>query len=183
MKIFFRYIAMLFFALSITSGAFAETISIPAPAFYSGPDGHGRPNLSGTAQHFNTILFAPISLPEDVTITSFECGGRAFFKRSIKFTLRRNEPQQQNIDVASMRTTLDGTGFEVVRTSTINSGVINNERFNYYIVAEIKDPSVNPPTRPFCPNKPSSTSTKVPECSVGFCEIRFDRKRKPVFER
>lgn len=170
MKIFFRYITMLFFALLIASEALASPISIPASAFYSGPDGHGRPNKSGTAMDFHTVLFAPVSLPQNATITSFNCGGRATFRKSVIFTLRRNEPQQQNIDIASMRTSLDGTNFEFVGTRSINSGVINNANFNYYIVAEVDDPTKNPPTRSIC------GSQSNPKCSVGFCNIGFRKQ-------
>ncbi len=147
-------------------------VSVPASAF-SGENENGglssQSNLSGTARHFNVKMFAPVSLPDGVTVISLQCGGRAFFKRQIAFTLRRNEPQQQNVDIAILKTSLDGTGFEFVETSNIQSAEVDNSKFNYFLVAEIEDPNVVPPTRAFCPNNAAG----VPECSVGFCRIGY----------
>jgi hypothetical protein len=168
-------IIILMLIASVTN---ADSISIPASAFSGRTDGGNLGylgNESGTARFFNVKMFAAVNLPDRATVTSFRCGGRAFFKRIIAFTLRRNDPQQSNVDLATIRTSLDGTGFEFVGTNNISSGTINNARFNYYIIAEIEDPSVNPPTRPFCPDKPRPfpRAPKIPECSVGFCSIEY----------
>jgi hypothetical protein len=142
-------------------------VSVPASAFTgrldSGVEGYDG-NESGTARFFQVKMFAPVNLPHGATVTSFRCGGRAFFKRRIAFTLRRNEPQQANVDMATTKTSLDGTGFEFVETTEIKSGEIDNAKFNYYIVAEIEDPNVTPPTKAMCPDG---------ECTVGFCRIGY----------
>jgi hypothetical protein len=142
-------------------------VSVPASAFTGRQDdgvGGYDGNETGTARFFQVKMFAPVHLPHGATVTSFRGGGRAFFQRSIRFTLRRNEPQQANVDMAAVRTTLDGTSFEFVDTTDIQSGGVDNGRFNYYIVAEIEDPNVTPPTKPICPDG---------ECRVGFCRIGY----------
>lgn len=142
-------------------------VSVPASAFTgisSGGHGSYEGNETGTSRSVKTKMFAPVNIPHGVTVTTFQCGGRAFFKKRIAFTLRRNEPQQENVDMAIARTSLNGTGFEFVDAPGIKSGKINNGKFNYYIVAEIEDPNVTPPTKPICANG---------ECTVGFCRIGY----------
>jgi hypothetical protein len=103
-------------------------------------------------------MFAPVTVPHGATIGSMRCGGRAPSSEfRIVFTLRRNEPQQANLDMATVMTTFEGLGFQFVDTNSITSPVINNERFNYYIVAQTNTLDVG-----FCPN-----------CSVGFCRIGY----------
>lgn len=160
---------------AVTSATYAYSkgfVSVPASAFSGITDGGNlgyQGNESGTARFFNVKMFAPVDLPDGTTVTSFKCGGRAFFEHRIAFTLRRNEPQQANVDLATIKTSLNGTGFEFINTNRIKSGRINNERFNYYIMAEIENPKVTPPTKAFCPDN----SKGIPECSVGFCSIEY----------
>jgi hypothetical protein len=75
----------------------------------------------------------------------------------ITFTLRRNEPQQANVDMAVVGTTFGQSGFQFVRTTSIVQPLINNQRFNYYVVAETRHSDVG-----FCPN-----------CAIGSCTIAF----------
>ena len=143
-------------------------ISVPAAAFtdlrFHGPGYSG--NLSGTTRTFKTEMMAPVNLPHGATIVSLRCGGSSFFRNSVIFTLRRNEPQQENVDVATVRTSLEGgvgRVFEIVNTTSITSGVVNNSRFNYYIMADVTDPGETDVTAAICPNG----------CSVNFCSIGY----------
>jgi hypothetical protein len=145
-------------------------IAVPASGFVDAKLGPAsRFNLTGTTQFFNVMLFAPVSLPHGYTITSFKCGGKSFFNRSVVFTLRRNDPQQQNVDIATVKTTLEGTGFEFVETSSITSGKIDNSRFNYYIVVDVEDNRNLPNIDVFCPDNGN------PKCSVGFCSVGYSQ--------
>lgn len=140
--------------------------SIPAVAFvdakFAAPT---KFNHSGTTHHFNAQMFAPVHLPHRHRVTSFKCGGSSFFNRSVVFTLRRNQPQQHSVDMAVVKTTLEGTGFEFVSTNSITQPVIDNSTFNYYIVADIADDRDNPNIDDFCPG------LSDPRCTVGFCSI------------
>lgn len=122
-------------------------------------------NQTGTAHRFNAQMFAPVNLPHGHKVTSFKCGGSSFFNRSVVFTLRRNQPQQHNVDMAVVNTTLDGTGFEFISTNTIVDPIIDNSTFNYYIVADISDGRDIPNVDDFCPGPAN------PRCTVGFCSI------------
>lgn len=149
------------FAPQIASAQSVGYTSIPSSAF------HGErsvQNVTGTARTIFSLLYAPVYLPQGATVTTLSCGGTAFFQKQIVFTLRRNNPQQANVDMATTRTTLDGTGFEFVSTDAITSGLIDNSQFNYFLVADVDKPEGNQPgSRAACPNE---------ECSVGFCRIR-----------
>jgi hypothetical protein len=151
------------------SAAFAQStrfLSVPSSAFTprtsegaTGNAGYGG-NETGTARSFagSSVLFAPVSLPHGATVTSMKCGGRApSTDFRIAFTLRRNDPQQANVDMAVAKTTFDGLGFEFVDTNSIASPVVNNDTFNYYIVAVADTTDVG-----FCPN-----------CLIGFCRIGY----------
>lgn len=95
-------------------------------------------NATGTARFFgdNSVMFAPVNLPHGSTVVSLACAGKAPTKRvRIFFSLRRNEPQQANVDMAGVGTKWDDTSFEFISTSRISSPVIDNQKFNYYIVA------------------------------------------------
>jgi hypothetical protein len=151
--------------LLIASVALAQSpthfLSIPSSGFtpQTSEDGYSG-NQSGTARFFQAglLMFAPVNLPHGATVTSMRCGGRA--PRSdfrIIFTLRRNEPQLANVDMATVMTTFEGIGFQFVGTSSITSPVVNNSRFNYYIVAEADAIDVG-----FCTS-----------CSIGFCRIGY----------
>jgi len=151
--------------LLIASVALAQSptrfLSIPSSGFtpQTSEEGYSG-NQTGTARFFGTgfWMFAPVNLPHGATVTSMRCGGQAPFSDDrIIFTLRRNDPQQANVDMATVMTTFERTGFEFVATSSITSPVVNNNRFNYYIVAEADLIDVR-----HCTN-----------CSVGFCRIGY----------
>ena len=140
-------------------------VSIPASAFtprqvknnLGGYDG----NVTGTARMFTEnsfSMFAPVSLPHGASVTSLSCGGQDSFSNvRLKFTLRRNEPQQANVDMGTVSTSFEQTGFQFLSTTSIVEPVIDNRRFNYYVVAETQHEDVG-----FCPG-----------CSVAFCAIGF----------
>ena len=67
--------------------------------------------------------------------------------------------------MAVVNTSLQGTGFEFVSTNAITEPVIDNSKFNYYIIADIADTRDNPNVDDFCPHLGN------PECTVGFCSI------------
>ncbi len=142
--------------LSIPSSGFTPQDSEGIIGGNAGYDG----NDTGTARLFDGSLrlFAPVSLPHGATVTSMRCGGRAPNSEfRIIFTLRRNQPQQANVDMASAMTTFQGTGFQTVSTRSITSPVVNNANFNYYIVAQLDMVDVG----------------NCQSCSVGFCRIGY----------
>ena len=106
--------AIVLFAL-VPQVAAAQPIthtSIPSSAFQG--EGSSQ-NVSGTAR-FNAPRSCMLryTYPRARGVTSLSCGGRASFNKHIVFTLRRNDPQQANVDLATTQTTLAGTGFEFV---------------------------------------------------------------------
>ena len=133
--------------LLVASVALSQTtsfLSIPSSGFTPlNSEGTGNAgysgNQTGTARLFagSFLMLAPVNLPHGATVTSMRCGGRAPSSDfRIVFTLRRNEPQQANVDMATVMTTLGQTTFQFVDTSSITSPVIaDNASFNYYIVA------------------------------------------------
>lgn len=103
-------------------------------------------------------MFAPVNLPHGATITSMRCGGgapRSDFR--LFFTLRRNDPQQANVDMATVMTTFEEKGFQFVNTNSITSPLVNNARFNYYIVAGVS----------------AKDSGLCPKCDIGPCRIGY----------
>jgi hypothetical protein len=135
-----------------SSDAFAQSLSphylsIPSSGFT--PQDAGKTNViesydgntSGTLRMFakSYYMFAPVNLPHGATVTSMRCGGQSPKQKNqrIIFILRRNEPQQANVDMASIMTIFDETQFQFRDTTSITSPVVDNETFNYYIVASI----------------------------------------------
>jgi hypothetical protein len=118
-------------------------------------------NATGTARFFgdNAVMFAPVNLPHGARVLSFDCGGVApRLSRRIEFMLRRNQPQQANVDLASVFTDFNVTSFQFKRTTSIQSPVIDNRSFNYYIVAKI------------------GATNDIPECrtcAVNRCTIEY----------
>jgi hypothetical protein len=103
-------------------------------------------------------MFAPVNLPDGASVVSLRCGGSAPLNDfRIVFTLRRNQPQQANVDMASVSTNFAGVGFETVTTSSITSPVVSNASFNYYMMAEADAFDVG-----LCPG-----------CLVGYCRIGY----------
>ena len=146
-------------------------ISIPASEFSGNGMAH---NSSGTAVFLRTTAFAPLLLPDNATITFFSCGGKATFRKEVIFTLRRNEPQQANIDMASLETGLDETGFVTLTSNDIVQGEVDNRRFNYFIVADSSKPGGNNPgDRAICNPTQNGTDPVSTECSIGFCRIGY----------
>ncbi len=98
-------------------------------------------NFSGTARFFgdNGVMFAPVYLPHGATVIAMECAGAApRLSRRIAFKLRRNHPQQANLDIAAVFTDFPVTSFQFKTTTRILAPVIDNRLFNYYLVAEIE---------------------------------------------
>ena len=161
------FVGLLILALasSETFSQSSDFLSIPASAFtprqvkdnLGGYDG----NVTGTARTFTAnsfSMFAPVYLPHGASVRSLACGGQdPSDKIRLEFTLRRNEPQQANVDMATVSTSFEQTGFQFLSTTSILEPAINNRRFNYYVVAETKHFDVG-----FCP-----------DCSVAFCTIGF----------
>ena len=97
-------------------------------------------NISGTARFFgdNDSMFAPVNLRHGSTVISLTCGGMAPTPRvKIHYILRRNEPQQANVDMAGVAAKTGLTNFQTSSTNSIKEPVIDNKRFNYYIVATL----------------------------------------------
>ena len=163
--------AVIFAASPFTAVAEDGFLSIPASEF-SGND--VAYNDSGTTTFIRTAAFAPILLPDDATITFFGCGGRAAFRKEVIFTLRRNAPQQANIDMAVLQTGLDETGFVFLNTNEVVQGEVDNKLFNYFIVAEASKPdAVQPNSRAICIPTQNGVDLKSTECSVGFCRVGY----------
>ncbi|MFQ5616469.1 MAG: hypothetical protein ACE5GO_08425 [Anaerolineales bacterium] len=125
-------------------------------------------NSSGTARFFgdNEIMFAPVNLPHGSTVISLTCGGRADrLSRRIVFRLRRNEPQQANVNMALVSTDFNVTSFQTKSTTSITSPVIDNRRFNYYMVATIV--ANGPPECRTCSVNRCTIAYRLPLPSVG----------------
>jgi len=119
-------------------------------------------NTSGTARQFGATgyqMLAPVNLPQGATVTSLRCGGAAADSDfRLIFTLRRNEPQQANVDMAEVMTTFAGNGFQFVSTTSITSPEVDNQTFNYYIIAEADNIDIG-----FCGSA----------CSIGYCRVGY----------
>lgn len=172
-----KYLHVLVFAIGISlvpvtafSQSLLEYIAIPSSGFSPKADfGNGRTaydgNETGTVRFFmhNHIMFAPVSIPHNSIVTGFSCGGTNPTPRSsIKFTLRRNQPQQANVDMATAITDPTNNGFQFVSAGNIVSGRIDNQANNYYVVAKrvSEDESFR----------------SCNKCAVGFCSIRYIRQ-------
>jgi hypothetical protein len=141
--------------LSIPSSGFTPQEGVSGGASYLG-------NRSGTARSFssNLLMFAPVNLPHGASVISLRCGGADPAGFRIRFTLRRNEPQQANVDMATVMTSFEGTGFQFVSTTSITAPVVNNSTFNYYMIAALEATFETP----LCGSL---------VCSVGFCRIGY----------
>ena len=162
-------LGLLFVILLATSPtlAYAQStvgyIAIPSSGFtpqdsIAGYEG----NTSGTARQFGATgyqMLAPVNLPQGATVTSLRCGGAAADSDfRLIFTLRRNEPQQANVDMAEVMTTFAGNSFQFVSTTSITSPEVDNGVFNYYIIAEADNIDIG-----FCGSA----------CSIGYCRVGF----------
>lgn len=114
-------------------------------------------NSSGTNRFFreSEIMFASVALPDDATVTFMRCGGQDVSStRKIRFTLRRNQAQVANVDMASAESTDAAVGFQHLSDNTITSDLVNNSAYNYYVIAEVL----------------GGTCTT---CSVGYCTFSY----------
>lgn len=154
-------------------------LSIPASEFSGNQVAY---NDTGTTTFIRVAAFAPVLLPDDSTVTFFSCAGAAAFRKEVIFTLRRNEPQQANIDMAVLHTGLNETGFVSLNTNEIVEGDVDNKLFNYFIVAESgKADDVQPNSRAICNPTQNGNDLVSTECSVAFCRIGYtDTPQTPV---
>jgi hypothetical protein len=137
-----------------------QYLSIPSSAFTPKDSGDGwTGNTSGTARNFvQSFLFAPVQLPHGATVTGLRCGGQdPTTDVKLRFTLRRNQPQAANVDMAVAESTFAATGFQFMTTSTVTSPQIDNSIFNYYVAASPVFFDVG----------------TCPGCSVGFCRVSY----------
>jgi hypothetical protein len=118
-------------------------------------------NASGTARFFgdNNEMFAPVFLAHNSKIVSFSCAGNSANKRTrIRYYLRRNQPQQANVDMASVFSAHAETGFQRESTTLIQSPMVDNKTYNYYIVASIDA---------------TNNIRECKQCSVNTCSIGY----------
>ena len=115
----------------------AQTKSVAIPAIAFNGDGITY-NDTGTAAFFRQRAFAPVQLPDGARVTGFQCGARVtLIEKGITIKLRRNEPQQANIDMGMVEIPKNGDGgFKFLRDDTLTNAGIDNRRFNYYLIAE-----------------------------------------------
>lgn len=133
-------------------------------------------NVSGTARFFgdNDMMFAPVFLPHNAKVISFDCAGIApKLNRRIIYVLRRNEPQQANVDMASIFTSFSETNFQFKSTISIQSPIVDNRKFNYYIVASIS-----------ATNEINECKTcSVNRCTIGFVTPPLTREKTKGVKR
>ena len=165
MKIIMIIVCFFGFFIPISAiGQSTENLSIPAIAF------HGERviyNNSGTAAFFRTKAFAPVFLPDGARAFSFTCGARTVFGKGITIKLRRNHPQQANVDMGVAEIPKGGDGnFKFVTVNRLTDGVIDNSRFNYYLIAETIPKSAT--TGVVCNPAAGGTECLVAACRIGF---------------
>ncbi len=148
---------------SFSALAHAEFLSIPSSGFTPQSSDRGYSgNNSGTARYFEKsfFMFAPVNLPHRATVTSLLCGASTGANNyRIQFTLRRNEPQQANVNMATVLTTYAHSGFQFVSSNAVNAPVVDNATYNYYVVAELQSSTDEFP--------------QCPHCSIGFCRVGY----------
>ncbi|TCK17823.1 hypothetical protein DFR30_1073 [Thiogranum longum] len=176
-------------SLSIAVANTNGFVAVPASAFSeidsksSDEPGSYKGNSTGTSRDFKGTMFAPVNLPHGSIVTSFACGGKTNGGFLVGFKLRRNEPQQENIDMASIesaRETEEGlintgmgiAGYQFLNTNSIGSANIDNSKFNYFIAASPINPLPNTtsPIRPNCIDR----CVSVNYCNVGYTIVEPD---------
>ena len=176
MKIF-KVIVVTYLLLN-TSITFAGTkgvVSIPATAFTEqnsqSPNQNGsyKGNASGTSRSFTGTMFAPINLPHGSIVTSFKCGAQPHGGSLVEFTLRRNEPQQANVDMAVITSAFSSVPplignkplglaeYQFINTSAITSSGIDNSKYDYYILAS----TIFPPFDALGPGTPWAKCVRI----------------------
>lgn len=157
-------VSLLFFAVG---SAYAQNryLTIPSSGFTpqtsegTGDAGY-QGNTTGTGRQFfgSVRMFAPATLPHGATINSLYCGGVAPTSMTrVVFTLRRNDPQVANVDVATVATDFANLGFTWANSTSVTEPIVDNRLFNYYLVAEVDD----------------QNGSLCPTCTIGFCRIRY----------
>ena len=124
------------------------------PKYRTSLSSHSEPLISDVWTAF-TISFTPLADGEISLILMGRDGGQdPATDVNLRFTLRRNQPQIANVDMAVVESTLAATGFQFMTTSTVVSPQIDNSTFNYYVVA-------------------STIASPCSGCSVGFCRVSY----------
>lgn len=159
-----------------------QFIAIPASAF-TGQNSNRKSlnnkkngytgNSTGTTRYFKNKLFAPVNIPHKAVVTLLYCRGSSVSHARTVFRLRRNEPQQANIEIANVKTSLDDGGFESMTSRIRSNNKIDNYRYNYYLVAEHLSREGYIPSCEL-----NNTGCSVNTCSIGYI-IPF---KQPVFQ-
>jgi hypothetical protein len=137
-----------------------EHVAVPAVAFVGKDVSY---NETGTAAFFRQRAFAPLSLPDNAKLVGFDCGLRTFPIHGIKVSLRRNEPQQANVELDNLGIPKGGDGrFQFKSATQVSHPDVNNGKFNYYLVAEVLPKSAN-----------VSDICNGEECLVGACQVAY----------
>ena len=137
-------------------------LAIPSSGFtaQTSEGGYGG-DVTGNARSFagSALMFAPVNLPHGAKVNSLTCGGLApVTDLRLIFTLRRNNPQVANINMITAATSYAGIAFEWTFSNVVDEPEVDNQRFNYYIVAELD----NQVGADLCPT-----------CTVNFCRIVY----------
>ena len=137
-------------------------LAIPSSGFtaQTSEGGYGG-DVTGNARSFagSSLMFAPVILPHGAKVNSLTCGGQApVTDLRLIFSLRRNNPQVANINMITAATSYAGIAFEWTFSNVVDEPEVDNQRFNYYIVAEVD----NQVGADLCPT-----------CTVNFCRIVY----------
>lgn len=144
----------------ISSSALANYVSIPATSFVGFEVSY---NETGTAAFIRKQAFAPVHLPHGSKAQRFSCGVKAWPIKGFRISLRRNEPQQENIDMGAVNIDRGSNGgFKFLSSEVLIENGIDNRRYNYYLTVEIQPKSET--TGSICNGK---------ECIIGSCQIHF----------
>lgn len=174
---------------SATLAGTKGVVSIPATAFTeqnsqsSNQKGSYKGNKSGTSRSFTGMMLAPINLPHGSIVTSFKCGAQPHDGSLVEFTLRRNEPQQANLDMGVITSAFSSVPplignkplglaeYQFISTTAITSGGIDNSKYNYYILAS----TIFPPVDLLVGSTPPWSKCAVSKSctSINFCNVSY----------
>ena len=149
------------------AAAFSQTQSVAIPAIAFNGEGIAY-NDTGTAAIFRDHAFAPVTLPDGARVTAFRCGARVtLVTKGITIKLRRNEPQQANVDMGMVEIPRSGDGnFKFLRDDSLIEPVIDNRTFNYYLIAEVIPKSATVGDTCNVNNAPNA-------CIIAACNVDF----------
>ncbi len=140
----------------------ATYLTIPSSGFTAQTsEGGYAGNVTGTTRFFagSSLMFAPVNLPHGAMAASLYCGGMApVTDLRLVFTLRRNDPQLANVDMITAATTYAGNGFQWTFSDFVDEPEVDNEHFNYTIVAEVEN---------------QIGANACPTCTINFCRIGY----------